>query len=200
MKAFRSLRARVRQRGRELIAGILRESEAVFSTPLGDPDTTKMVKREFPPVGAEQLIRSYLEELLILLLRSEPVKQVSPLRHRIEGDLFLQLTDYMQKNLAFPVSLADLAHYAGVSESTVKAIFRTRVGMGANAYFIQLRIKAAKAYIREGNYNLTQIAELLGYDSIHYFSRQFRTITGMAPSEYARSVRAIEKEDQEESV
>jgi YesN/AraC family two-component response regulator len=72
--------------------------------------------------------------------------------------------------------------------------------MGANAYFIQLRIKAAKAYIREGNYNLTQIAELLGYDSIHYFSRQFRTITGMAPSEYARSVRAIEKEDQEESV
>ncbi|MBQ8351610.1 MAG: helix-turn-helix transcriptional regulator [Clostridia bacterium] len=195
MEAFRSLHAHVGQRARELIAGILRESEAVFSTPLGDPGTTKMEKHELPPIGAEQLIRSYLEELLILLLRSEPAKQISPLRHRIEGDLFLQLTDYMQKNLAFPVSLAELAHYAGVSESTVKAVFRTRAGMGATAYFIRMRIDTAKAYIREGNYNLTQIAELLGYDSIHYFSRQFRTVTGMAPSEYARSVRALEKNE-----
>lgn len=193
MAAFRGLHAKLGQRSRELISGILRESEAVFSTPLGNPGIMKMEKREASPLGAEQLIRAYLEELLILLLRSEPAAQSSTLRHRIEGDLFLQLADHMQKNLATPLTLSDLAHYAGVSESTVKAAFRARAGMGAMAYLIRLRIDAAKVYIREGNYSLTQIAELLGYDSIHYFSRQFRSVTGMAPSEYARSVRAIEK-------
>ncbi|MBO5051831.1 MAG: helix-turn-helix domain-containing protein [Clostridia bacterium] len=193
MAAFRGLHAKLGQRSRELISGILRESEAVFSTPLGNPGIMKMEKRETSPLGAEQLIRAYLEELLILLLRSEPAAQSSTLRHRIEGDLFLQLADHMQKNLAAPLTLSDLAHYAGVSESTVKAAFRARAGMGAMAYLIRLRIDAAKVYIREGNYSLTQIAELLGYDSIHYFSRQFRSVTGMAPSEYARSVRAIEK-------
>ena len=103
----------------------------------------------------------------------------------------------MQKTLSVSLTLADLARYSGVSESTIKALFHARAGMGATAYFIRMRIKAAKTYIREGNYNLTQIAELLGYDSIHYFSRQFRTVTGMAPSEYARSIRAIEKAEEE---
>lgn len=200
MKHFCTLHAKVGQHTRELISSILRESEAVFLTPLGDPSTTKMEKKTEIPPGAEQLIRLYLEELLILLLRSEAAKQISPLRHRMEGDLYLQLTDYMQKNLAASVSLSDLAHYAGVSESTIKSVFRARTGMGAAAYFIRLRIQAAKTYIREGNYNLTQIADLLGYDSIHYFSRQFHRVTGMAPSEYARSVRAIEKGEKESDV
>lgn len=199
MQAFRRLHAKVGQRGRELISGILRESETVFSTPLGDPSTTKMEKYEQTPLGAEQLIRSRLEELLILLLRSEPAKLISPLRHHIEGNLFLQLADFMQKNLGSPISLADLAHYAGVSESTVKMTFRAQAGMGANAYLIQMKINTAKTYIREGNYNLTQIADLLGYDSIHYFSRQFHKVTGMAPSEYARSVRAIEKKTEKDT-
>lgn len=193
MIAFRSLRAKVGQHARELISAIIRESETVFSTPLGNPHTMKLEKKSSYPLGAEQLIRAYIEELLIQLLRNEPTKSASPLRHRIEGDLFLQLTDYMKKNVSFPITLTDLARYAGVSQSTVKASFRARAGMGATAYFIRLRIDKAKTYIREGNYNLTQIADLLGYDSIHYFSRQFRSIVGMAPSEYARSIRAIEE-------
>ena len=39
--------------------------------------------------------------------------------------------------------------------------------------------------------NFTQISAHLGYTSIHYFSRQFKKIVGMTPSEYASSVKAI---------
>ncbi len=45
--------------------------------------------------------------------------------------------------------------------------------------------------IRDEQMNFTQISESLGYSSIHYFSRQFKNITGMTPSEYASSIRAI---------
>ena len=45
--------------------------------------------------------------------------------------------------------------------------------------------------IRDEQMNFTQISEFLGYSSIHYFSRQFKKMTGMTPSEYASSIRAI---------
>ncbi|HJB28450.1 MAG TPA: AraC family transcriptional regulator, partial [Candidatus Blautia faecavium] len=39
--------------------------------------------------------------------------------------------------------------------------------------------------------NFTQISEYLGYSSIHYFSRQFKKISGMTPSEYSSSIKAL---------
>ena len=49
----------------------------------------------------------------------------------------------------------------------------------------------ARQMIREHHYNFTQIADALGFSSIHYFSRQFKRITGMTPSEYASSIKAL---------
>ena len=42
--------------------------------------------------------------------------------------------------------------------------------------------------------NFTQIAEHLGYTSIHYFSRQFKKVVGMTPSEYASSIKAMQRD------
>lgn len=194
MQAFSGFRVSINNRAKALIAAIVRESESVFRTPLGDPTTKKMEKREVVPLGAEQLIGAYIEELLILLLRAEGERQKTPMRHRAEGDLCDLLVAYMQKNLDKNLTLADLTRYAGVSESTVKAAFRARMGRGAMTCFIEMKMAAAKTHIREGHYNLTQIADQLGYDSIHYFSRRFRLLYGMSPSEYARSIKAIEEQ------
>ena len=54
-----------------------------------------------------------------------------------------------------------------------------------------MKTEVAKKYLREANYNITQIAEMLGYANIHYFSRQFKKTTGMTPTEYAISIRAM---------
>ena len=54
-----------------------------------------------------------------------------------------------------------------------------------------MKVEAAKQMIRDEQMNFTQISESLGYSSIHYFSRQFKKMTGMTPSEYASSIRAI---------
>ena len=67
--------------------------------------------------------------------------------------------------------------------------------MGVIEYFSMLKIKSAKHFIRMGSLNFTQIAEQLGYTSIHYFSRQFKKLAGMTPSEYASSVKAIMEKD-----
>ena len=51
--------------------------------------------------------------------------------------------------------------------------------------------RAAEEMIRQGSHNFTEIAALLGYNSIHYFSRHFKKVTGMTPSEYASSVKVL---------
>ena len=45
----------------------------------------------------------------------------------------------------------------------------------------------AKYLLRQNKYTATQIAEMLGYESIHYFCRQFKKSTGQSPTEYAKT-------------
>ena len=50
--------------------------------------------------------------------------------------------------------------------------------------------------IRNQHMNFSQIADSLGYSSIHYFSRQFKKITGLTPSQYASSIKALSEKQE----
>ena len=54
-------------------------------------------------------------------------------------------------------------------------------------YYTHLKIERAKILIKEGELSISDIAELLGYASIHYFSRVFKLKVGMSPTEYKKS-------------
>jgi AraC-like DNA-binding protein len=64
-------------------------------------------------------------------------------------------------------------------------IFRESYG-GAISFFNELKLDEAKRLIREGRLNFTEIADALGFTSLHYFSRLFKKKTGLSPSEYAK--------------
>ena len=51
-----------------------------------------------------------------------------------------------------------------------------------------MKLQKSKQLIREGNMNFTEIAKVLEYSTIYHFSRQFKQMFGMTPSEYAKSV------------
>jgi AraC-like DNA-binding protein len=63
-------------------------------------------------------------------------------------------------------------------------------GTGIIEYFKYLKIERAKTLIREENHNITEIAEILDYNSIHSFSRHFKKATDISPSEYAKSIKS----------
>lgn len=176
---------------KSVISKILDETTKAFESPLGDPYNNTLIRRSYAPVGCEQLIRQYLSELLILLLREDDISIRSTLKSHVDNELFNYISDYMAANLSKHLTLDDIATYANVSKSSVKRVFKAAAGTGAIEYFIKMKIECAKTYIREDNYNLTQISELLGYDSIHYFSNQFKKFENMSPSDYSKSVKAL---------
>jgi AraC-like DNA-binding protein len=57
-------------------------------------------------------------------------------------------------------------------------------------YFKRLKVEQAKMLVREEQHNFTEISRLLGYGSIHHFSKAFKKYGGMTPSEYAKSIQA----------
>ena len=191
MEAFRGLTTEAGEEERALLARIVAESAAAFSTPLGDPYAAVLKRREEPPFGGEQLLCAALEELLIRLIRRQtaPARQEHPLRD--DGDSLAQVLAYLEARLDRQLTLAQVCQDNLVGRSQLQKLFHGHTGGGVMEYFAGLKIQAAQRMIREGRLNFTQIAAQLGFQSLHYFSRRFRQITGMSPSEYARSVRML---------
>lgn len=108
-----------------------------------------------------------------------------------DTDIFNDVCGYMESMLDIHLKIDQICTIFMISQRRLQNIFRAHTGMGVMEYCSHLRIAAAKEHIRTGKLNFTQIADRLGYTSIHYFTRQFKKIAGMTPSEYAVSVKAI---------
>jgi len=178
---------------RALIGGIVAEAERAFATPLDDPTTTALERRPDAPLGAEQLVAAYMEELLIRLLRAgapEP-RGAGPMEPQSRNEVFLRVDAYLAERLSQTLTLDRICRDNLVGRSRLQQIFHAETGGGVMEYFGRRKIEAAKEMIRRDDGNFTEIANRLSYQSIYYFSRHFKKVTGMTPSEYASGVRAL---------
>ena len=80
--------------------------------------------------------------------------------------------------------VSDLATMCGVSEVYFRAEFKKFYGSSHLEYIKKRRIEIARQLLSTGLYNVTQVAERAGFDSISYFSAEFRRLTGETPSHY----------------
>ena len=184
---------------RLLLAQIIQEAKYVFAGRMDDPYQEEPIPSESPRFAGEQLIRLYLEQLLIQLIRRYMVRPDQPInptivksiKQKADGELFSQIQEYMESHICETLTIEQLCRSNSVGRSQLQKLFRTRSGYGAIEYFSRMKVDLAKQMIRENHYNFTQIADALGFSSIHYFSRQFKRITGMTPSEYASSIKAL---------
>ena len=175
---------------RTLMGRIVEESTAAFSTPLNDPTTTELIRRENAPFGGEQRIAAALEDLLIRLIRKEEAHSLQP-RETPEDQWLASMEEYLTARLDRSLTLEEICRDNLIGRSQLQKRFHQLTGGGAMAYFAKLKIRMARRLIREGDLNVTQIAARLGYQSVHYFSRHFKQHTGMSPSQYATSVRML---------
>lgn len=187
---------------RRLLGLLIKEAHNAYACRLDDPYTQKLErkKEEEIPFGTEQLIKMYLQQFLISLIRTysyEKVPRVLPKTTRLKGEeqVFDRVVTYMEENLGTQLTIDQICQDNLVGRSILQKVFRSQCDSGVIDYFSTMKIKAAKQMIRDGHMNFTQIADSLGYTSIHYFSRQFKKITGMTPSEYASSIKLLSEGD-----
>lgn len=144
-------------------------------------------KNETLSFACGQIIKNTLELLLIELIRQqedELTKNESSLS-RNEKTLILSIKRYLSENLHRKLSLEEIANGLGYSVSHVCSAFKKHTGMSVIHYFICLRINKAKELIAEGKMSLSEISDYLEFDTIQYFSTQFKKFVGVPPSQYS---------------
>lgn len=138
-----------------------------------------------------QMLKNRLELFLIDICMNPECSQVSIIPTNAENarqQQFQKMVDYMQANLSGQITLDELSQHLSISPSTVTKLCHDCCGQTPITYFIHLKISEAKRLICESALNFSQIASALGYNSVHYFSSQFKKETGQTPSEYAASI------------
>jgi len=145
------------------------------------------------PIGGQQLIRIYLEQFLIMLLRSEQKtkkqKEIFTSKENLHNHIVSQIIDYLESKVYDKISISELCEYFHYGKTYLCTLFKNTTEMSIMEYYINLKIAEAKMLIREKQYNFTQVSNLLMFDNPHYFSRTFKRVTGMTPREYANSVK-----------
>jgi AraC-like DNA-binding protein len=102
---------------------------------------------------------------------------------------------YMEQHLDQPLQVAKLAAMANVSASHFFALFKRRTGCSPIGFFIRLRMRHACRLLRGTLMSVKEVAATLGYEDPFYFSRIFKSVVRVAPSEY-RAVCQAEMADE----
>ena len=91
---------------------------------------------------------------------------------------------YIHTHYRESISLEDIATYINVVPSYVSRIFRQETGENIVKYINTLRIEHAKTLLEHTDEKIKIIGEKVGISNIKYFSRLFRSHTGLTPQEY----------------
>lgn len=140
----------------------------------------------------ELVCHNLLEILLIKILRhqhfdlevgkqSKATKDISFIKHYLE-------TYYHES-----IQLEDLASMTHLSRFYISHSFKKEIGMSPMEYLIDIRIKESKILLRTTNYSISQVADIVGFTTPTYFSKQFRKSTGISPTDYREQYQGVQK-------
>ncbi|GHT78337.1 transcriptional regulator [Spirochaetia bacterium] len=94
----------------------------------------------------------------------------------------------MESNVYGAINVPNIAEQIGVSTSRLNEIFKTYTAMTPYQYFIHIKIHRAENILGQENISIKEAAFNLGFEDQYYFSRLFRSKTGMSPTEWKKSI------------
>ncbi len=95
----------------------------------------------------------------------------------------------LRTNIEQAISMEKVAEELCVSYSWFRQSFKAYTGIAPQQYLIQLRIEKAKMYLADFSLSIKEIAILLNFESIFYFSKLFREKVGVSPKEYRKNLK-----------
>lgn len=139
---------------------------------------------ELREIGFELNAKAFFIEFLIHSLRN--LEQVLPPRNLREKSAVARVIDRINHHCTEKLTTAQLAAGVCVSASYLGELFRKETGMSLFDYIGRVRVDKARLELENSDDPISEIALRLGYYDSSYFSRSFRTYTGMTPREYRK--------------
>ena len=167
-----------------------RLSNRIFAYSRETADLLRQILKAQRKANADEIFS--LLTLLLLRLQEETEnggKEVTESPVSGENTIIRSAQQYVQAHITEKLTVPLVAEQIGVSASYLTALFHKHLAFSPGEYILRIKLEESKQLIREGRMNFTEIAENLQYSTVHHFSRQFKQMFDMTPTQYAKSVR-----------
>jgi AraC-like DNA-binding protein len=156
-------------------------------------DLLALIAEVRQPAGPDTKLLSAVLVLRLLLglcrtvRASTPRSALSRLNAHEHEQVVSQAEAFMQRNLYRPLRRAEIAAAVNLSEPHLGRLFSAVSGRSVVERLTELRMEQAKALLLESTFSVTQIAGEVGISSFSHFSKTFRQVVGVTPSDYRRT-------------
>lgn len=128
-----------------------------------------------------------LKELLIRTIQTQNLQQVDDNRSLPATNSFGEVITYIRTHLAENININTLCQLACMSKSSFFRAFKTTFGLSPVEYIIRERIRLSKRLLTDPGISIASACYESGFNNLHYFSRIFKRLEGMAPTAYRQS-------------
>lgn len=125
----------------------------------------------------------YLNDLSTMMLE-EYCDLVSEYSTRKYSAIVKKAANHIKLHFESPLTLQGIAETIHVNASHLSRKFKEDTGMSLIDFINLNRIEAAKVYLQNNTSSITEIAFIVGFNDVNYFSRVFKKMTGLTPSQY----------------
>ncbi len=133
-----------------------------------------------------EMLEMYLRQIFIMLQRYFLNTLKADNTHVVE--VIDKATLFFNEHYSEDISIDEYAQSNHVSISWFIRNFKQCTGSTPMQYILSKRIYNAEILLHDSSYNVTEIAQIVGYDNPLYFSRIFKKIKGLSPSEYRKNI------------
>lgn len=140
----------------------------------------------------EDLCALYLEQILLpFVIRTYRKKSLSPAVSQLahpDSNILSSVRNYIDSHLDQELSIEQLSQISYLNPRQLNRIFQKHYHKTVTEYINDCRLSKSRELLCFSTLTITEIAESLGFRSIHYFSRFFKKREGISPSQYRRQL------------
>lgn len=153
------------QNGEETVSGLFSESSDNYRT-------------LYKMTSMEQVINwlSYFRDSLC--------EHFNEHRKEVRKPIVSQVRNYIKEHVTEHLSLNEVAAVFGISPNYLSQLFKKYNDVGYNDFVTQCKMDEAKKLLGNSDYKVYEVAEMLGFESAFYFSKVFKKVVGVPPTEY----------------
>ena len=146
---------------------------------------------EMKQPGYEDVCQAFMEILIIRLMRSTGLSLPSETSAVSTNRQCAAVRRYIDLHFKEALTLEQLAEEGHMNKFYLSHAFKREYGVSPINYMISRRIEESKYLLAETDLSMSQIAQLLGFSSLSYFSQVFHRTQNISPKEYRQSQKSM---------
>jgi len=143
--------------------------------PFEDGDLEKAIIKVCKVMQSEKEERKQEEEIFVNII----LKSGDKSKYIMDALSFIE-EHYADDDL----SIKKISEQVGISEGRLSHVFKKETDYSVGTYIKRYRIRKAMKLLKSGKYRVYEVADMVGYKDITYFSTTFKKMTGVSPSDY----------------